>query len=75
MKKHTAFGKVLLVYCGLFFIFLIVHGLLTGEVSPKGGEDYSLETSPNMFYFIIGVYSVLTGACIFELVRNRVGFK
>lgn len=49
MKKHTAFGKVLLVSCGLFFIFLIVHGLLTGEVSPKGGEDYSLETSPNMF--------------------------
>jgi hypothetical protein len=75
MKKHTTFDKVLLVSCGVFFIVLIIHGLLTGQVSPKGGEDYSLESSPTMFYFIIAVYVILTGACIFELARNRVEFK
>ena len=75
MKKHSKSDKILLVSCGLFFTFLFIHDLLTGQVSPKGGEDYSLETSPTMFYFILGVYAVLTGACIFELVRNKIQFK
>ncbi len=75
MKKHSKSDKVLLVFCGLFFISLFIHGLSTGQVSPKGGEDYSLETSPNMFYFILGVYAGLTGACIFQLVRNKMQFK
>ena len=75
MKKHTTSDKVLLVFCVVFFFFLFVHGVLTGQVSPRGGEDYSLDTSPNMFYFILGVYAVLTGAGIFELVRNKIQFK
>ncbi len=75
MKKHSKSDKVLLVFCSLVFIFLFIHGLLTGQVSPKGGEDYSLETSPNMFYFILGVYAAFTSACIFELVRNKIQFK
>ncbi|MFT7110845.1 MAG: hypothetical protein ACI843_002522 [Psychrobacter glaciei] len=75
MKKHSKFDKILLVSCGVFFTILFINGLLTGQVSPKGGEDYFLENSPNMFYFILGVYFVLTGACIFELLRNKIKFK
>ena len=75
MKKHSTSDKILLISCALFFTFLFINGLITGEVSPKGGEDYSLETSPNMFYFILGVYAVLTGACVFELVRNKIQVK
>ena len=75
MKKKSTADKILLISCALFFTFLIINALLTGQVSPKGGEDYSLETSPNMFYFILGVYAVLTGGCVFELVRNKIQVK
>lgn len=70
IRKQSTFDKLLLIFCSIFFTILFIHGLVTGQVSPKGGEDYSLEASPLMFYFILSVYVTLTGVSVFELGRG-----
>lgn len=71
-KILSWFEKLCLISCCIFFLALMVNGIVTGEVSPKGGEDYSLEKSPTMFYFILGVYGVLIGASVYTLVKGYI---
>lgn len=67
-KKH--FENVLLLVCLLFFIYLIVIGIKSGCVNSKGGEEYCLVSSPNMYYFILAVYTGLIIASVYKIFIN-----
>ncbi|PKG63514.1 hypothetical protein CXF64_20510 [Pseudoalteromonas sp. GutCa3] len=67
-KKH--FENVLLFVCFLYFIYLIGIGIKSGCVNPKGGEEYCLVSSPNMYYFILAVYTALIVASVYKIFIN-----
>jgi hypothetical protein len=71
MKKN---GKrpenTILFVCILFLIYFISQGIKSGCVNPRGGEEYCLTSSPNMYYFILVLYAGLTLASVFKISIN-----
>jgi hypothetical protein len=69
-KNKKLSENIVLLVCALFFIYLISIGIESGCVNPKGGEEYCLTSSPNMYYFILAVYAGLIIACVYKMCIN-----
>lgn len=73
--KHSIFMRFLLIACAAYFLFSIVKAVDTGVTSLTGGESYTLQSSPNMFYFIVGVHLALVLASGYEFIRDTIKRK
>ncbi|MCY7297246.1 hypothetical protein [Alteromonas sp. a30] len=62
--------QIILAVVALFFSWLVFDALSTGEISGKR-NNYTYETSPKMFLFLLAVDILIVGICLYRISKAK----